>query len=434
MNSLDQYIELFEANRSVVESNSAAVLNSAREGALETLRRLGRLPEKGDEGYPCISLAEMFAPDYGINIGRLNFGLPHIPVGCDSPLNGRASAVILNDSVAEIGSVAEGVEIVPFSSMAATSFSQIAPAHNPVVALNSLLAQEGLMISIGRNARVSTPVQILSTFNSSQPMMAVRRIRIVVEAGARGSVLLCEHPLDGAADNLSCRVVEIELGQDASLDLYDLEEASTASRRASVTASVQQRGSSLNICSLSLSGGTTRNEFYHVFEGEGCSVRIGGMVIAGGNQIVDNSVWLKHSHPRCSSDQLFKYALFDNARGSFEGLVEVAHGAVDTIAHQTNRNLIAGAEARMYAMPQLEIYCDEVKASHGSATGQLDEQALFYMRQRGIPEDEARMMLVNAFMTDVLDNISNEVLRERLRHLVELRLRGGESMCNGCKP
>ena len=436
-NELRQYIELFEENREVIESNSPSALNKRRDKALATLKRLGNFPKRGEEGYPLISINEMFAPDYGVNITRMNFATDGLrnSLGC-LPGGGATAATVVNDSVVGCrAKLPEGVEVCSFVD-AAVKYpeifeKEIAAADNAVVALNDLLVQDGVFIRF--SSAVTKPVQILSVFNSAHPFMGVRRILIHVDDGASGSVLLCDHPLAGAAGHLSCRVVEAKVGENARLDLYDLEEAGADSRRASVFASEQKAYSRLNVCSLFLNGGTTRNEFYPRHCAPNCETRIGGLVIGGGTQVVDNSVMLTHTYPRCKSEQLFKYALFDSAKGSFEGMVKVEAEAVHTDAHQSNRNLLASPGARMYAMPQLEIYCDEVKASHGSATGQLDERALFYMRQRGIPENEARMMLINAFMTDVLDTIADETLRERLRHLVDVRLRGAETVCSGCK-
>lgn len=436
MNSLDQYIELFVSHRHVIDSHAPAALNRRRDRALEVLTRAGRLPEKGDEGYPQLSLNEMFAPDYGLNITRIDFAKDFAPgAGCGA--GAGYAATLVNDSFLRSQTpLPDGVEICPLAE-AAVRYPEffkddIAPCDNPVVALNSLFVQDGVFIRIGRGASPSRPLQVLSVFNTSQAMMAVRRIRIVVEEDASASVLLCDHPVAGAAEGISCRVVEVSVGRRGSLNLYDLEEAGVSTRRASVTAAAQEAESTFSACSLFLNGGMTRNEFYPRHLGERCVTRLGGLVIGATGQIIDNAVEMVHCHAHCASEQLFKYALFDDARGSFEGMVKVSEGAVHSDARQSNRNLLASAGARMYAMPQLEIYCDEVKASHGSATGQLDERALFYMRQRGIPEAEARMMLVNAFMTDVLDTISDEPLRERLRHLVDVRLRGAETVCSGC--
>lgn len=438
MNAIKQYIELFEANRAAIDAHSPEALNRKRQHALSVLKQLERLPDKGDEGFPTVSLNEMFAPDYGVNISRIGFGNT-AGGGCDSPISsGQAAATVVNDVFMPCSLPKQpGLEVCSIAD-AASKYpelfeKEIAPPANPIVALNNLLAQDGVFIRVGRSADIKRAVQVLSNYNTLQPMMGIRRVRIHVEDGASVSVLLCDHPAADAAPHLTCRVVEASVGTGACLRLYDLEEANSDSRRASVIAAEQAEGSTFKTSSLFLNGGQTRNEYYPIHLGEHCATHLGGLVIGDKGQAIDNSVLINHNHPRCTSEQLFKYALFDDAKGSFEGMVMVEKGAVHTEAHQSNRNLLASARAKMFAMPQLEIYCDEVKASHGSATGQLDERALFYMRQRGIPEAEARMMLVNAFMTDVLDTVEEEHLRERLRHLVDLRLRGAETVCASCE-
>lgn len=437
-NSIEQYIRIFDEHSATISAHAPEVLNRNRKTALDYLRLLSRMPECGDEGFPNVSLNEMFAPDYGLNITRVDFGKPAGDDRCGQSVAGRPAAMIVNDAFVDCGTaLPEGVEVCSIAEGARRHPElfehSIAPVENTVAALNALLVQDGVFIFVCAGVHVVKPLQILSMFNSAIPMMGVRRVRIHIADGASASVMMCDHPVEGSANHLACRVVEASVGRNASLRFYDLEEAADNSSRASVFASEQCEGSSLKVCSLFLNGGITRNEFYPRHLAERCTTFLGGLVIGCRTQHIDNFVALNHEYPRCCSEQLFKYALFDNARGSFEGMVMVSKGAIHTEARQSNRNLLASEGARMYAMPQLEIYCDDVKASHGSATGQIDERALFYMRQRGIPESEARMMLVNAFMTDVLDTIDDEPLRERLRHLVDLRLRGAETVCASCK-
>lgn len=441
MNPLDQYLQLYREHGDILRAHSPQALNARRQAAFDTLQRLGRLPAKGDEGYAKIAVDEMFAPDYGVNIARVP-----MTAGAETAYNcavshiGAFTAMLVNDAfVGGKGleeSLPDGVEVMSLARAAELYPTLVdgntAPADSAVAALNSLLVQDGVFIRVRSGVQLSRPIQILCTFNSSQPVLAPRRIRVIVEDGASASVLVCDHPKSAESVTMNCRVVELTVGAGATLNFYDLEEATANSRRASVLASEQAAGSNLCVTSTFISGGQTRNEYYITHQGEHCSTELGGLVIGGGAQVIDNAVSLIHSAPRCKSRQLFKYALFDSAQGAFEGMVTVQPGAEFTDARQTNRNLLASPDARMHAMPQLIIYCDEVKASHGATTGRLDEDALFYMRSRGIPEQEARMMLTNAFLTDVLDMISLEPLRDRLRLLVDNRLRGCEAACSKC--
>lgn len=441
MSAINQYLELFREHASVINAHAPAALNMRREAAARVLEALPRLPKAGDEGFECVSLEDMFAPDYGINITRRKFDInPAELNGCDLPNSGTFAASIVNDAfVADekfASRLPRGVEVMSLIDAAAkypeAIEKSVAPDTNPIVALNSLLVQDGVYIRINRNVVVEKPIQILSTFNTSEPLLAARRIIIDMLEGAQATVLLCDHPRSRQADYLSCRVVEVRLSDNAQLDFYDLEESTERSRRASVFAAEQQPYSTLNAVGITLSTATTRNEFHIAHRGPGINTNLGGMVIAGGNEVVDNATYVVHSTPRCTSRQLFKYAMFDHSQGAFEGLVTVLPQATHTDAQQTNRNLLASANAKMNAMPQLIIDCDEVKASHGATTGQLDEAALFYMQQRGIPQSEARMMLINAFMDEVLQRINHEPVRERLRHLVDRRLRGCSAVCSNC--
>ncbi|MDE6161166.1 MAG: SufD family Fe-S cluster assembly protein, partial [Muribaculaceae bacterium] len=188
----------------------------------------------------------------------------------------------------------------------------------------------------------------------------------------------------------------------------------------------------LSVNGTTLFGGCPRNNYTIDLNAPGADASVAGMVIAGGTQHTDNATLMRHHAPHCASRQLFKYILDEQASGAFEGLIRVDQDAAFTDAHQTNRNLLASDGATMHTEPQLEIYCDEVKCGHGATTGQLDQQALFYMRTRGIPEAEARMMLMQAFMADVIDTITLPSLHDRLRMLVERRLSGDRRGCGDC--
>ncbi|MDE6300130.1 MAG: SufD family Fe-S cluster assembly protein [Muribaculaceae bacterium] len=441
MNALTQYLDLYRSHRDMICAGSPEALNRHRDAALHMLTHIGRLPHFGDEGFVKVSLNDMFAPDYGLNLTRRRFDADaEGAFGCETPVAAGPSALVVNDAFVPgprmAAALPEGVEVMSLAEAARLYpddvAREIAPADNPVAALNTLFVQDGVFIRVRAGVKFDRPIQVLAIFNTSEPLMAVRRVKIFVEEGAAARVLLCDHPRVNDVDYLNCRVVEASLSRGSRLEIFDLEEATPRTSRASVTASEQAEGSTLELTNLYLHGGITRNEFIPHHLGEHCTTTVNGLVIGSGKQVIDNAVRLVHTQPRCASHQLFKYALFDSAQGSFQGTVTIRPDAPFTEAHQTDRNLLASPEARMYAMPRLIINCDEVKASHGAATGQLDSNALFYMQSRGIPEAEARMMLINAFMTDVLAKISYTPLHDRLTHLVEKRLHGCETTCAGC--
>lgn len=443
MNPLQQYLELFLEHRDAIESHSAEQLNRLRERALEELERTS-LPRLGSEGHTVTAPADMFAPDYGVNINRVDLPADIAAAfRCEVPNLSTLLGVCVNDMFHPTATLRsrlpEGVDYCSlreacarYPELVADRLGALAPLTDPTVALNTLLAQDGVFIRIGRGVKVEKPLQLVNIFIASQPAMGVRRVLIIAEEGSEASVLVCDHTQSAGVNFLSSEVVEIHVGEGARLDYYDLESSSDTTARHSSVYVRQQRDSRYTGGCHTLVCGTTRNNLQVDIAGPGCETFIGGMAIASGTQRVDNNSCINHLEGHSHSTQMFKYVLDDSARGGFEGRILVTEGALHTEAYQSNRNMLASADARMHTEPQLEIYCDEVKCSHGATTGQLDEEALFYMRQRGIPLAQARTMLMQAFMADVIDSVHMESLRDRLRHLVEHRLQGGDDNCGTC--
>jgi len=212
-----------------------------------------------------------------------------------------------------------------------------------------------------------------------------------------------------------------------------MEETHMQSRRVSNVYIEQQADSHVTHNVITLHNGVTRNMLNLTFAGEGADCHVDGCVIADKQQHVDNNTLIDHRACHCNSKELYKYVLDDHAVGAFAGRVLVEHGAQKTTSNEVNQNLCAAPTARMYTQPMLEIYADDVKCSHGSTVGQLNADALFYMQQRGIAPKEAKMLLQLAFINEVIDGITLDPLRDRLRFLVEKRFRGELYKCEGCQ-
>lgn len=444
MASLKQYTDLFRQERVALDANAPEALNAGRDRAMAFLEAAGRLPERSDEGYEKTSVEEMFAPDLGVNVNRVNF-----PVNvaesfrCDVPNITTLLAVVVNDrfvpTATLLKNLPEGVTVCSLrdadSALLDRWLGNVAGKDDAALAFNSLLLQDGVLIHVAKGVKLTKAIQIVDIFSGQTPLFAPRRVLLVAEEGAEVSVLKCDHTQTRDVEFGSSEVIEIMAGEGAKVDWYDLEESTPQTARWCQFRCRQEAHSSLNICAATLTNGKTRNEYLIEIVGERCETFLSGMAIGLGEQHIDNSSCLVHRSDRSHSDQLFKYVLDDNASGAFEGLIEVSHGARFNEAYQSNRNLLASTGARMHTKPQLLIYNDDVKCSHGATTGQLDSAALFYMRSRGIPLAEARKMLMQAFMVDVVDKIRLENLRDRLRHLLELRFSGncGDAACATCR-
>lgn len=441
----EQYLELYRDHREAIDARGAPVMNALRPVAADALERAGRFPVKGDEGYEKTSVDDMFAPDYGVNINRVD--LP-ADVGasfrCGVPNLSTLLAVVINDrfvpTATLLKNMPDGLTVCSLAQAArqmpellAKYYGKAADINDSSAALNTMLTQDGVFIHAGRGVHVERAVQLVDIFSSATPLLAARRVLVVAEEDSHVAILKCDHTQGEDAECMSSEVVEIFVERGARVEWYDIEESNAATSRRHQLFARQGEGSELNICGATLTNGTTRNDFHIEVEGDNAETRLGAMAIGSGSQHIDNSSVIRHAADRGRSNQLLKYALDDNATGAFEGSIEVCRGARYVEAYQSNHNILASKEARMHTKPQLLIYNDDVKCSHGATTGQLDRNALFYMRTRGIPRDEARRMLMQAFMVDVIDSITLEPLRDRLRHMVDRRFAGETAGCRDCK-
>ena len=301
-----------------------------------------------------------------------------------------------------------------------------------IVALNTMLAQDGFVLYVPKNVVVERPIQLVNVFRSDVDTMANRRILVIMEAGSNAKLLVCDHSMD-EVKFLSTQVVEVFAGVGAYFDYYDLEESSSSTTRFASVHVKQEANSNVLVNGITLNNGLTRNNYYIELNGEYAETTLCGMSILDKEQQVDTYSHITHAVPHCISNELFKNVLNDHSVGAFSGRILVKEEAQKTEAYQTNRNLCATREARMYSKPQLEIYADDVKCSHGMTTGQIDENALFYMQSRGISREEARMLLSVAFTSDVIDHVRLDALKDRLHILVEKRFRGELAKCAGCR-
>ena len=438
-----QYIDLFTQAEAMICRHSADVLNAPRAAAFAHFQQLG-FPSSKNEDYKYSDMGKLFAPDYGLNLNRLSIPVnPNEVFKCDVPNMSTSLFFVLNDSFYSENATNRLPEGVLLGSLKAMSeahpdlvrsyYGKLADTSaDGVTAFNTMFAQDGLLIYVPRGVVVEKPIQLVNMLRADVNFMVNRRVLIILEDGAQLRLLACDHAMDDV-NFLATQVMEVFVGNGAMLDLYELEENSLNTVRISNLYVKQGANSNVLLNGMTLTNGTTRNGVHVTLAGEGAELDLCGMVIADKNQHVDNHTVIDHAVPRCNSRELFKYVLDDEATGAFSGLVLVRPDAQHTNSQQTNRNLCATRQARMYTQPQLEIYADDVKCSHGATVSQLDERALFYMRQRGIPEKEARLLLMFAFVNEVIDMIRLDALRDRLHLLVEKRFRGELNKCKGCR-
>lgn len=443
MQALQQYIDLYREQHDVINKHSTPILNALRPEALRSVEMCG-IPSTQHEDFQHTNLEAIYAPDYGLNITRIELpSQPQEAFRCDVPNLTTQLYFLVGDNFYRntrnkelpdgvlAGSLRDMAETHP--ELVARYYGKIADmSKDGTVALNTLLTQDGFFLYIPRHVALDRPIQLVNIISGGVSMMHNRRILIVAEEGAQAKLLVCDHSEDDGIRQLITQVTEIWAGEGAVVDYYNLEENATCVQRVTSTFVHQEANSNVLVNGITLRNGITRDNYYITFDGEGAENQLCGMAIADGDKKIDVYTHIDHRKAHCNSNELFKFVLDENATGSFAGRILVREGAQKTEAYQSNKNLCASSSAQMYTKPQLEIYADDVKCSHGATVGQLDQQALFYMRTRGISEQEARLLLQFAFMSDVIENIRLDALKDRLRQLVEKRFRGELSQCQQC--
>lgn len=461
MSAQQQYIDLYRSQRTLIDAHAAPVLNAQREHAAEVLARVGLSRPKD---FTQVDPEALLAVDYSLNLARYEVPTSREDLfTCAVPELSTDVHFLVNEQYVASRPQPQGVArpyfagslrrfALEYPEVAARYYGRLAMAEvshyderansTPVVAhhplgesaLNTMLCQDGFVLYVPDGVTIDKPLQLITLLRAVEDFMACQRILIILGRQARAHLLLCHHASRLADDArlLALLVTEVFADEGAVLDLYQLEEQHDLCRRLSTTYVEQQAASRVTLGSYTLTAGLSRSRVCVDLRGTDAQASLYGLCIADQDQRVDYLTHVCHRQPGGQSGQLFKHVLDGHARSSFVGRVLVQRGADRTDARQSARHLLLTPDARMVARPELEIYADDVKCSHGATAGQLDRQALYYMRTRGIPEAEARLLLTIAFMSDVIDGIRIEPLRDRLRHLVEKRLRGQLTQCKSC--
>ncbi len=286
-------------------------------------------------------------------------------------------------------------------------------------------------LKLGRGEILPEIVQVIQVRSNEKAEDISYKTGFILGESSQARVLLCSHTLS-MHNFITGENVNIKLEKNANLDMVVMQNEHNRSVHKSVFNVEMAASSVLNIHLITLHGGDISNKLEINLNGEHGECFINGLYLADGSQKVSTEVNVFHNVPRCRSNQLIKGILDGESVTQFNGKIYVAVDAQKTEAYQSNNNLLASETAKVYTRPHLEIYADDVKCSHGATIGSLNDMELFYMRSRGIPLQEARLLQKQAFAYTVLEKISNSELRERLYSLVERRLRGEFSHCSNC--
>ncbi len=399
---MNQYVELYNEIKGQLDRQSCSALNAQREEAMKQFKAMG-FPTRKVERYRYTDVEAAFAPNYGLSLAPYTIkDVQYVYAAKEAP-----------------------IDIVPYYNKVADS------KGDAMTALNTALAHDALVIYVPKGKRAEIPIRIENILNGEQDTMVVRRVLIVMEELSEATIFFVDHVKSDKAF-LTSQVIEVVCKEGSHLDLYEMEETSSKCNRFSNLYIKTERDAVVRHNNLTISNGVTRNGIDVYLQGKGSEVTLNGAVIADREQHVDNNTVIEHQVEQCQSNELYKYVLDDKAVCAFAGKILVKEGAQQTYSQETNNNMVASNDARMYTQPMLEIYADDVKCAHGSTVGVMDEAALFYMMQRGISKDEAKTLLKNAFISQVIDEMKWQAFRDRLHILIDKRL-SKEERCGTCK-
>ncbi len=303
--------------------------------------------------------------------------------------------------------------------------------NNPLQALNTAFTLDGIFIYVPDNVIVEKPIQIINIINSDKNTIVHPRNLFIVGKNSKITIVHCDHSLIHGLSFINS-VSEIFADDNAFVDHYKMQNKDADSALFTTVNAQLEENARLSTNTLVLNGGIIRNNIKVKLNGQNAEADLKGLYLVDKSQHVDNQVFVIHEKPNCSSNQLYKGIIDDDAKAVFNGRILVQKDAQKTNAYQANNNILLTDTAQVNSQPQLEIYADDVKCSHGSTVGQLDPDAMFYLKTRGICEHSARMLLMYAFTSEVVDKITIEALKNRIDTLVKKRLRGELSICDQC--
>ncbi len=441
--TFEKYIDFYQNNAGNLKLSEAKSLYTHRQNAFEKFRKLG-IPDNKNEKYRNFNFDEICNKDYEFVFqpGKTNVDLKEF-FQCE--VEDMDTHVILLSNGGyysgnkEITDLPEGVIICGLNEAKEKHLKIVEKYYNKyadkiddgIISLNTMLANDGLFIYVPENVKINKTIQLVNLTHGFGNKNIFKRNLFILDKSSSLKLIICDHTLNNS-NNFVIDVTETFIEENAGLEYYTLQNEPNRSAVINSILVNQEKYSNFSGLALSLHGGIIRNNIYTKLAGEFSNADIYGLFLTDRDQRIDNYTFIDHAVPDCKSNELFKGILDDSARGSFTGRILVRKDAQKTEAYQTNKNLCLTSDAKMITKPQLEIYADDVKCSHGATVGQLDENALFYLRTRGIDKKEARLMLMSAFADDIIRNINIEALQKRISGLVNSRLRGELSDCSHC--
>jgi Fe-S cluster assembly protein SufD len=427
-----RFVSAFEMNDGHTLNGSNAKIQGLRRDAIKRFDTLG-IPGRTSEAwkYSHAELAQALRHPYRVfptsapaKIEDLDSLLiPGLDAHLVVTVDGRFS-----DELSRLGALPQGVIVTGFAE-AASQYADLVDRYlntaanaesEPFTALNTAFIHDGVFVYVPKNAVVEKPIHVLNLLAASDDVFVQPRNLFIFEENAHAKFVETSHATSGARV-FTNTIEEIIVASRANVDYYKVQDEGEHASQVNGTYVHQGRDSVFSVHTTTLSGGLVRNNLTVTLDEEHIESHLIGLVLPRGKQHVDVHTLIDHAKPNCVSNELYKYVLDDETEGVFNGKVFVRRDAQQTNAYQQNKSVLLSGNARMNAKPELEIYADDVKCSHGATTGELDAEAVFYLRSRGLSEQQARALLLLAFARDVVESIKIDALRDWVDAKVQQR-------------
>lgn len=427
-----RFVSAFEKNVGRALNGTNSQLHELRKQAIDRFERLG-FPTRKDEAWKYTNINNVLTHGFKVLVAPpvpaldegdvTPFAIPDLDAHVVVLINGRFS-----DRLSSIGVVPEGVAIESLEEAAGSHpdvldqyFGHNAQHDDDVfTALNTAFTLDGLFVYVPKGRVLAKPIHVINLQKADEDLFLQPRNLLVFEENTQGKVIETSFSLNDTR-TFTNAVTEVFIGEHAIVDLYLLQDQGDDASLVSNTNVYQKAASVFTAGTVTLSGDIVRNNLNVLPDAEHCETHLYGLFLPRGDTHVDNHTLVDHAKPDCVSNELYKGVLDDRSSGVFNGKVFVRPDAQRINAFQENKTILLTQEVTMNSKPELEIYADDVKCSHGATTGQLDGEALFYLRSRGLPEQQAKGMLLHAFVGDVIEKVRVDALRRMLDARVTYR-------------
>lgn len=423
----------FEAYEKQLNGQSQSAIHQVRKAALAQLQNAG-LPAAKDEEYKFTNLTKALSEQIDFDLPTPTFSQGNATVD-DMKIKGLEAytLVFLNGSfqpaLSNLPEI-EGLTVMPFAQALKEKtevvnrlFGTQAKAENdPFIAMNTAFSREGAFIEIGSKVVADKPIALYFVGDSSQTKLSYHVRNMVVAHPFAEATIIEKFDTPGSHESFTNVVNEFSVNEGANIQYFKIENDTEKAYHVSNTHASQEANSTFTANTITLNGAMVRNNLNISLDAEDCQSHMNGLYVLKGKTHVDNHTVVDHVKPNSYSNELYKGIMDDRSKGIFNGKIFVRQDAQKTNAFQSNKNVLLSDKATVNTKPQLEIWADDVKCSHGCTTGQLDLEALFYLQSRGIQKDKARAMLLHAFASDVLENINNEAIKNYLELIIIERL------------